>query len=148
MSKNMSKGVLTTLSMAMMLVACNSNDHDAPQTLTAVPTITTKTLTITPSLGKVLKAKVVLKNAANNAPLGEQNTGTSGKVTFTVPSSVSTVIAEVQGGNGAQYFDEAKGQMVDLPVGAMIRAATTVVTANSEIGVTALTEAAVKRAET
>ncbi|MBK7299471.1 MAG: IPT/TIG domain-containing protein [Moraxellaceae bacterium] len=117
--------------------------------LLAKPTTPTiKTLTITPSLGKILKAKVVLKNAATNAPIGEQNTGSTGKVTFTIPSAVNTVIAEVQGGNGAQYFDEATGQMVDLPAGSMLRAATTIVANNSEIGVTALTEAAVKRAET
>jgi hypothetical protein len=149
MNKNNSKSALTTLSIAMLLVACNGNDHDAPASTTTVPTNTTtlKTLTITPSLGKILKAKVVLKNAANNAPIGEQNTGTVGKVTFTIPSTVSTVIAEVQGGNGAQYFDEATGKMVDLPAGSVLRAATTVVANNSEIGVTALTEAAVKRAE-
>ena len=147
MNKNSVKGALTALSMAMLLVACNSNDHDNPQP-TNSNAVTLKTLTISPSLGKILKAKVVLKNAATNAPIGEQNTGSTGKVTFTIPSTVSTVIAEVQGGNGAQYFDEATGQMVDLPAGSMLRAATTVVANNSEIGVTALTEAAVKRAET
>lgn len=144
MSKNKAKSALTALSVAMLLVACNGNDHDNPQPSNSV---TLKTLTISPSLGKVLKAKVVLKNAANNAPIGEQNTGSTGKVTFTIPSTVSTVIAEVQGGNGAQYFDEATGQIVDLPTGSILRAATTVVANNSEIGVTALTEAAVKRAE-
>lgn len=147
MNKNSVKGALTALSIAMLLVACNSNDHDNPQP-TNSNAVTLKTLTISPSLGKILKAKVVLKNAATNAPIGEQNTGSTGKVTFNIPSSVSTVIAEVQGGNGAQYFDEATGQMVDLPAGSMLRAATTVVANNSEIGVTALTEAAVKRAET
>jgi len=149
MSKNNSKSALTTLSIAMLLVACNGNDHDAPASTTTLPTnnTTLKTLTISPSLGKILKAKVVLKNAANNSTIGEQNTGSTGKVTFTIPSAVSTVIAEVQGGNGAQYFDEAIGKMVDLPVGSVLRAATTVVANNSEIGVTALTEAAVKRAE-
>ncbi|MDO9179927.1 MAG: IPT/TIG domain-containing protein [Agitococcus sp.] len=147
MNKNSVKGALTALSMAMLLVACNSNDHDNPQSSNS-NNATLKTLTISPSLGKILKAKVVLKNATNNAPIGEQNTGSTGKVTFNIPSSVSTVIAEVQGGNGAQYFDEATGQMVDLPAGSMLRAATTVVANNSEIGVTALTEAAVKRAET
>ncbi|MBK9185323.1 MAG: hypothetical protein IPM78_03065 [Moraxellaceae bacterium] len=150
MSKNKAKIVLTALSMAMLLVGRNNNDDDpvAAKSL-AKPTIPTiKTLTISPSLGKILKAKVVLKNAATNAPIGEQNTGSTGKVTFTIPSAVSTVIAEVQGGNGAQYFDEATGQMVDLPAGSMLRAATTVVANNSEIGVTALSEAAVKRAET
>ena len=150
MSKNKTKSVLTALSMAILLVGCNNNDDDpvAAKSLAKPTTPTIKTLTVTPSLGKILKAKVVLKNAATNAPIGEQNTGSTGKVTFTIPSSVSTVIAEVQGGNGAQYFDEATGQMVDLPAGSMLRAATTVVANNSEIGVTALSEAAVKRAET
>ncbi|MBH1970963.1 hypothetical protein FK216_07045 [Moraxellaceae bacterium AER2_44_116] len=148
MNKNNTKNALTTLSVAMLLVACNGNDHDAPSSSTTNNAVTLKTLTISPSLGKILKAKVVLKNATNNAPIGEQNTGSTGKVTFTIPSAVSTVIAEVQGGNGAQYFDEATGKVVDLPAGSMLRAATTVVANNSEIGVTALTEAAVKRAET
>jgi hypothetical protein len=129
-SKNKAKSALTALSVAMLLVACNGNDHDNPQPSSNV---TLKTLTISPSLGKVLKAKVVLKNAANNVAIGEQNTGSTGKVTFTIPSAVSTVIAEVQGGNGAQYFDEATGQMVDLPTGAVLRAATTVVANNSEL---------------
>lgn len=150
MSKNKTKSALTALSMAMLLVACNGNDDDpvGAKSLAKSTTPTLKTLTVTPSLGKILNAKVKLKNAANNAPIGEQNTGSTGKATFTIPSTVSTVIAEVQGGNGAQYFDEATGQMVDLPLGAIIRAATTIVANNSEIGVTALTEAAVKRAET
>jgi len=145
MNKNNAKNVLTTLSMAMLLVACNGNDHD--NAVAKSNNATLKTLTISPSLGKILKAKVVLRNAVNSAVLGEQNTSSLGKVTFTIPSTVSTVIAEVQGGNGAQYFDEATGQMVDLPAGTVLRAATTVVANNSEIGVTALTEAAVKRAE-
>jgi uncharacterized lipoprotein NlpE involved in copper resistance len=149
MSKNKTKSVLTALSMAILLVGCNNNEDDpvAAKSLAKPTTPTIKTLTVSPSLGKILKAKVVLKNAVNNAPIGEQNTGSTGKVTFTIPSTVNTVIAEVQGGNGAQYFDEATGKMVDLPAGSMLRAATTVVANNSEIGVTALTEAAVKRAE-
>ena len=64
-----------------------------------------------------------------------------------MPASVATVIAEVQGGKGAKYFDEAKKQMVDMPATTVIRAAASVVNTNSEIGVTALTEAAVQRAE-
>jgi uncharacterized lipoprotein NlpE involved in copper resistance len=110
MSKNKTKSVLTALSMAILLVGCNNNEDDpvAAKSLAKPTTPTIKTLTVTPSLGKILKAKVVLKNAVNNAPIGEQNTGSTGKVTFTIPSAVNTVIAEVQGGNGAQYFDEAK----------------------------------------
>lgn len=140
---------LTPLVVAMLLVGCNSNDDDPIATKSVVKNnpITLKTLTVTPSLGKILNAKVKLKNAANNAPLGEATTGTTGKATFNVPTSVTTVIAEVQGGTGVTYFDEAKQQMVDMPASTIIRAAASVINTNSEIGVTALTEAALQRAE-
>ena len=149
MNINHTKSALTALSMAILLVGCNNNDDDpvAAKSLAKPTTPTIKTLTVTPSLGKILNAKVKLKNAANNAPIGETTTGTTGKATFTVPASVTTVIAEVQGGNGATYFDEAKNAMVPMPSSTIIRAAASVVNTNSEIGVTALTEAAVQRAE-
>lgn len=138
--------VLTPLIAAILLVGCNGNDDDPLATKSSTST-TVKTLTVTPSLGKILNAKVRLKNAANNALIGETTTGTTGKATFNVPATVSTVIAEVQGGSGVTYFDEAKQQMVDMPASTVIRAATSLVNTNSEIGVTALTEAAVQRAE-
>lgn len=144
------KWMFTPLVVAMLLVGCNSNNDDPIATKSVVknnPT-TLKTLTVTPSLGKILNAKVTLKNAANNAPLGEKTTGTTGKATFDVPASVTTVIAEVQGGTGVTYFDEAKNAMVPMPATTVIRAAASLANANSEIGVTALTEAMVKRAET
>lgn len=144
------KFILTPIVTAILLVGCNSNDDDpvaAKSLANNTNAVTLKTLTVTPSLGKILNAKVKLKNAANNAPLGETTTGTTGKAIFNVPASVTTVIAEVQGGNGAKYFDEAKQQMVDMPATTVIRAAASVVNTNSEIGVTALTEAAVQRAE-
>ncbi|MCB1673134.1 MAG: IPT/TIG domain-containing protein [Pseudomonadales bacterium] len=138
--------VLTPLVAALLLVGCNSNDDDS---VGAKPTSTTvKTLTVTPSLGKILNAKVRLRNAANNASLGETTTGTTGKATFNVPATVNTVIAEVVGGNGATYFDEAKNAMVPMPASTIIRTAASLTNTNSEIGVTALTEAMVKRAET
>lgn len=147
MSKTAVKGTVSALSIAMLLAACNGNDHDAPPGAKSNTPVLMKTLTVTPSLGKITNARVILRNAVTGAQLGERNTGTGGKVTFDVPASVSTVITEVQGGNGAQYFDEATGQMADMPAGAVLRAATTLVKTNSEIGVTALTEAAVQRAE-
>jgi|GEM_PF-2236539 len=139
---------LSPLLIAMLLVACNGNDDD-PVALPskAKPATTLKTLTVSPSLGKILNAKVKLRNAQTHAVLGEQSTGTTGKAVFNVPADVSTVIAEVEGGNGAKYFDEAKQQMVDMPASTIIRAAASIVNTNSEIGVTALTEAAVQRAE-
>ena len=73
MSKNKTKSALTALSMAMLLAACNGNDDDpvGAKSLSKSTSPTLKTLTVTPSLGKILNAKVKLKNAANNAPIGE-----------------------------------------------------------------------------
>ncbi len=55
------------------------------------------------------------------------------------------MIVEVLGGGGAKYFDEAKGEQ-PLPETAKIRAAAPIVD-NSNVGVSILTEAAVKNAE-
>jgi PBP1b-binding outer membrane lipoprotein LpoB len=55
MSKNKTKSVLTALSMAILLVGCNNNEDDpvAAKSLAKPTTPTIKTLTVTPSLGKI-----------------------------------------------------------------------------------------------
>ncbi|PTQ87720.1 hypothetical protein [Agitococcus lubricus] len=137
--------IIASMTLSLCLIACNGNDHDTPKTTSAGAM---KTLTVTPSLGKITNARVILRNAATNTVIGEQNTGTSGKVTFNVPASVNAVITEVQGGNGAQYFDEATGQMTALPTGVSLRAGASLVSANSELAITVLTEAALQYAQT
>ncbi len=103
-------------------------------------------MTVTPSLGKILNAKVTLKNAKTNITIGTANTGNLGKVSFQIPKDIKDVLIEVSGGGVAKYFDEAKGEQ-DLPSGVTLRAAASAITDNSNVGVSVFTEAAVQHAE-
>lgn len=140
---------------SLALVACNSNDDDN----VALPSkaITTTTVTVTPSLGKVLNGRVALKNAKTGAILAPIQTLTptsNGTASFNVPVAKLTepVLAEVLPTTAGvvEYFDEALNQnksMTGLVVATPVLRAAATVTANSNIGVTALTEAAVQTAE-
>ena len=156
-----------SLSLAIMLsslslVACNSNDDDnvALPSKAATPTSTaTTTITVTPSLGKILNGRVALKNAKTGAVLAPTQTLTpanNGVASFTVPVAklAEPVLAEVLPTTAGivEYFDEALETSKTITVPAadiaepILRAAATNVTANANIGVTALTEAAVQQA--
>ncbi|WP_297925381.1 hypothetical protein, partial [uncultured Agitococcus sp.] len=64
MNKSHLLGGGLTLLASLMLAACNSNDDDNA----AIPAVVQTTqVTVTPSLGKILNAKVVLKNAKTGA---------------------------------------------------------------------------------
>ena len=54
---------LAIMAVSLSLVACNGNDDDATANLTTA----TKTITVTPSLGRVSNARVVLRNPSNPA---------------------------------------------------------------------------------
>lgn len=143
------KLTITALSLSLCLSACNSNDHDQPATSSS----TVKTLTVAPSLGKILNAKVVLKNAANPSQvLGTQvtsnNVADSGMVSFNVPAAVSNVIVEISKNDSGttQYFDEATNSLQDLPTGQTLHSMATLINDTSTIGVTAFTEAAYQQA--
>ncbi len=145
MKKSQVLGGGLTLLASFMLVACNSNDDDNA----AIPAVAqTAQVTITPSLGKVLNAKVVLKNAKTGVTLGSGNTGNTGVATFTATKTSDPVVAEVQGQAGAKYFDESKKAELDFAAGQILRVITPTFTSN--IGVSTLTEvayqAAVKKA--
>lgn len=145
--------VAITLS-TLALTACNSNDDDnvgAPSTTT--------TITVTPSLGKILNGRIALKNAKTGVSLAPTQTITpssNGTATFTVPVSkiAEPVLAEVLPTTSGvvEYFDEALEENKKITVAAadiakpILRAAASV-TANANIGVTGLTEAAVQQAE-
>lgn len=146
--------VLSSLS----LVACNSNDDDN----VALPSkaVTTTTITVTPSLGKILNGRVALKNATTGTALAATKTLTpsnDGTAKFTIPVSAlaSPILAEVLPtvSGVLEYADEAleKATTITVPVAdinkPVLRAAASV-TANGNIGVTALTEAAVQQAQT
>lgn len=122
----------------------------------STPTATARTLTVTPSLGRINNARVVLRNAANRsaAPLGQQALS-GGQAVFRVPASVSSVVVEVlpEAAGDVTYFDEALGRDVQVPITPanrdvpLLRAAAGLSAGNSQLGVTALTEAALRRAE-
>jgi len=145
------------LAASLGLVACNSNDHDAV-TSTSTPPATT-TITVTPSLGKILSGRVVLRDAKTGVDLAPPKTLTpvdNGTATFTVPVAklaepvIAAVLPTVAG--KLEYADEAleKATTITVPVAdankPVLRAAASV-TPNANIGVTALTESAVQQAE-
>lgn len=150
-----------SLSLAIMfsslsLVACNSNDDDNASLPSKA--VTTTTITVTPSLGKILNGRVALKNAKTGAVLAPTQTLTpssNGVAKFTVPVAklADPILAEVlpTTEGKVEYFDEAleKNKTITVPTAdiakPILRAAASV-TANANIGVTALTEAAVQQA--
>ncbi|HRH92615.1 MAG TPA: hypothetical protein PLW01_11975, partial [Agitococcus sp.] len=146
MNKSHLLGGGLTLLASLMLAACNSNDDDNA----AIPAVVQTTqVTVTPSLGKILNAKVVLKNAKTGATLGNGNTGSTGIATFTATKTSDPVVVEVQGVDGAQgatYFDEAKNANIPLPATQKIRAIVPTLADNANVGVTALTEVATQAA--
>ncbi|MBL0231845.1 MAG: hypothetical protein IPP76_14140 [Moraxellaceae bacterium] len=57
---------LSTLCIALLLTACNSNNEDnialpSISSNNTNTTVTTNTITVTPSLGKIFNANVILK---------------------------------------------------------------------------------------
>jgi len=144
---------------SLTLAACNSNDEDKVALPSKATTIATTTVTVTPSLGKILNGRVSLKNAKTGAVLAPTQVLTpakNGTATFTVPVSqlAEPVLAEVlpTAAGILEYADEAlkKATTITVPVAdankPVLRAATSV-TPNANIGVTALTESAVQQAE-
>lgn len=140
MQKHIILGTSLTL-LAALITGCNSNDDDNAA-LTQVPSTTQ--VTITPSLGKILNAKVSLKNAKTGVELGHGDTGNSGVATFTAQKTADPVVVEVMGQDGAKYFDESKGAEVDFGTGKQIRAALPALA--DKIGVSTLTEVAYQAA--
>jgi hypothetical protein len=129
---------------AAILAGCNSNDDAPAVAAPAVAAPATQSLTVTPSLGKILNAKVVARNATTGAEIGKGNTGNTGIATFNVTKTADPVVVEVQGDTGVKYFDESKMAEVNFSAGQTIRAVTSSLTAN--IGVSALTDVAYKTA--
>ena len=139
------------------LTACHDSNNSGGST-TSQPT--TREVTVTPSLGKILKGRVVLKNALTRKPIVDiKSIGSNGTVTFSVDINQlkQPIIAEVlpTADGKFEYADEAiSSQAVSMDIAAadinkaILRAAASVSsTANSNIGVTALTEAALQQAE-
>lgn len=140
MQKHIILGTSLTL-LAALITGCEINEDVNPN-----PASTTQ-VTITPSLGKILNAKVVLRNAKTGDQIGEEgNTGTSGTATFNVPKTADPVVIEVQGTAGATYFDESKKNSAPFDADQVIKAVVPTLTSNANIGVSALTDIAYKAA--
>jgi hypothetical protein len=150
--------VLAPLVAALALAGCNANDDDGSAGLptggSAVKTL--KTLKVTPSLGRISNARVILRNAANRSgPVLGDLPLVAGSASFNVPAGVRAVVAEVvpEAAGNVRYFDEALGRFVDVVITAanrntpLLRAAAPVSAGNADLGVTAMTEAALRLAE-
>ena len=141
------------LCAVLALAGCNSSDGSAAAP-TPAPAI--RTLTVTPSLGRIKNARVILHNAANRhaVPLAEQAL-VDGKAVFSIPASVSSVVVEVlpEAVGDVTYFDEALGRDVQVLMtpanrdAPLLRAAAGLSADSQQLGVTALTEVALRRAE-
>lgn len=141
------------------MTGCNSNDHDNPQT-NSKPVVQMTTITVTPSLGKILNARVMLRSARTGkllAPIRTLTPADNGIAKITVPVSTLSepvVAAILPTPTGVvEYVDEAiQGQTTTINVPPaqveqpILRVAASVLP-NANVGVTALTEAAVQKAE-
>lgn len=125
--------IVLSVPLALTQQGCDSGSGSAPP---AVAEDTT--LDITPSLGLVRNATVVVKDAAG-AIVGRGMTGTAGTVSITATGTGPFVI-EVQGDGDAEYFDEHTNAFEPFRAPRIIRAA--VPTGATDIGVTGLTDIA------
>lgn len=95
-------------------------------------------LAITPSLGLVRNATVVVKSADGRV-VQTGTTGSDGKLTVKVPG-VGPYIVEVQGDADADYFDEYTNTYLPFAPGRSIRAM--IPSGSTNVGVTGLTDIA------
>lgn len=111
-------------------------------------TATSATTTVTPSLGKFSKGtKVKLSKVdANLSEISTQSIDDSGSATFSLGGYTGAVVIEVIGDANSQYYDEKTKQLEKFGLGKNLRAVAP--TAQAEIGVSALTNAATIKLET
>lgn len=161
MKKTRLVGTVAVLTAAIM-AGCNSNDDDGSKGApTGATGPSTTSLTVSPSLGAISNARVILRNARNRSPIGSPQDLNGGSVTFNdVPVGIP-VIAEVVPRlvagvpQAITYFDEgadngAGGRGANRTISGAdlvnfnLRAALPAVTPGIVLGVTAFTEAAMR----
>lgn len=122
---------LGTVALAALLSACGGSSDPAPATLT-----------VTPSLGLIQNGTITLKTLSGQT-LGQQGTGSGGAASFTLPAGATgPFLITVCGGTGASYYDEGLNAQAPLTASQCLRALVPD-TSRLNVGVTALTEAAV-----
>lgn len=135
---------LIALALATALTGCHDDDPDPVSN----PTPPTKAVTVTPSLGQVSNAAIKATCSGTQTLMGQANVGATGTANLTLTGSCSSpILFELVATATSQYYDEATGSLLTLPVGTVLRvAAPSLQTLASNVGMTALTEMAVQRA--
>lgn len=109
------------------------------------PPVPTSTSTIfTPSLGQFSVGTVFTVTKLDGTQLSTGTIGANGSVTLSLSNDVYPVVVTVAGATGVKYFDEGSQQLEPFETGSL-RAV--VPTPMAEVGVTALTNAAVANLE-
>lgn len=141
----MKRLTLVATMMAFSLAACH-NDNDDQSTHTPPPN--SKTTTITPSLGQISNAAIKATCSGTQTVLGQANIGSNGSANLTLDGTCSSpIVFELVATANSQYYDEAAGSMLALPVGTVLRVAVpSLQSLAANVGMTALTEMAVQRA--
>jgi len=144
----MKKSALIVLAAVVALVGCNNGDDNTQQQ--SSPSTPTKQVKVTASLGKISNAAIKASCSSNNSTLGIANIDTNSTANLTLAGAcTSPVVFELVASTTSQYYDEATGSNLALPVGTRLRVAVPSLQALTDrVGMTALTEIAVQRALT
>lgn len=134
------------------LAGCNENDHD--YLMSEQNKKSTVAIMITPSLGKIIEAKIVLRDAITGLAVAPVTNIENGTAHFVIEGSKINhpLLAELlpNSSGNLTYFDEATNQietistLTNTPI---LRAVFQPKASANNIAITALTEAAVQRVE-
>jgi hypothetical protein len=102
-------------------------------------------MTVTPSLGRFSSGTQVALKKLDASSLSTGTIGTDGKAMLSLAGYTGPVVVEVLGGTGVTYYDEGTKSLQAFGVGKKLRAV--VPAALTEVGVTALTNAATAKLE-
>jgi hypothetical protein len=130
--------------LLISLIACGGGGGSSSG-ISAAPPASNSSMVVTPSLGLINGADVKATKLDGTQLGNTVKTDNSGKATLIFPDYSGPVIVEVAGNATATYFDEALGTNTAFGAGEKLRVALDSIKA--QVGVTALTEIALQRAE-
>lgn len=139
---------LIIAAFSSLLVACNNSGSSSPAPF--VP-VSKTSITVTPSLGKVLNTDVKVECLPTGLIMGTGNTGSTGSSTFDLTGSCAgPLFVELISTATSSYYDEALGKMAALPMDAELNAFVPNFTQGSPftVAVSPLTEIAVRQLTT
>ena len=133
--------IALAVSGAIVLSACGGGGGGSSSSGTAAPA--SSSISVTPSLGKFSTACDVILLKDTGETLGSSKITDNGSATISITGYSGTVIAQVKGGPGCQYFDEATGTQSDFGSGRKLSAV--VESTRQEVGINVLTNLAAAR---